>query len=472
MSDSNFIIKGTCLIKYIGNERNIIVPDGITRISGNCFSMTKIDTITLPNSVEEIGRYAFAYCKHLSLINLVDNIKSIGDGAFRGCKCLMCFDDKSTLHLPENLEYLGSYSFANTSIKHVVFHGNHLKSISKHCFAECTNLSDIKLPDNILKIETCAFNNDTLLQWIKIPDSTKSIGPKAFGGCISLKRVYLPIGVENLDYGSFMNCHSLESVHFRENLSKIGDCSFKGCISLKSFYGYDSDPYEEFTIESDNFKSNLAYIGKRAFEGCISLKHFFIPKSLKLVDDWAFRNSGIDVSLLPTSIKIGKTHKSLRELWMIENAFDENDNLTEDAKDLVNRAAEISNLTRFHKGAHLRCIPFSLDPHPGYCWSTKHIVLSKEDEIASRYFNNTTTIEELEFLPNVEPFDYEIFIKSRWWELDQLKYKKNIGEIEFYPTVVKRFVVPAERLEIADALRELYGNRVAIKQSDNDGYNE
>ena len=190
MNDSNFIIKGTCLIKYIGNERDVIVPDGITRISGNCFSMTKIETVTLPETVEDIGHYAFAFCRHLSWINLVNGIRSIGDNAFYGCINLFYINcnstDTTTLFLPKNLECLGKYAFAGLNVEAIKFNGTKIKTISKHCFSYCYNLHSVYLPNCLAEIESCAFEGNRSLKKLSIPNSVKHIGSRAFYKCLSL----------------------------------------------------------------------------------------------------------------------------------------------------------------------------------------------------------------------------------------------------------------------------------------------
>lgn len=269
-------------------------------------------------------------------------------------------------------------------------------------------------------------------------------------------------GISEIPYGIFEECSSLGYIKFGKGIVSIGDCAFKNCRTLNN-------------VELN--ETCLRKIGNRSFEDCQNLNNLALPKSLTEIGNRAFRRTGIKVEGLPNSIHIGKTHKSFSELWHdVIYPFDDAGNLTEDAKRLASFGLVYSDYTKFHVGGWFRCWYNPDKRAPDFevrqTWSSKRIVLSKEDNPSWCHFADTTPIEELEFLPDVKSFDYEIFIKSRWWESDQLKYKKSIGEIEFYPIVVKRFVVPAERLEIAEALRSLYGDRVTIKQSNNDGYNE
>ena len=69
MSNSNdFVINNGILEKYIGRNRDVIIPDSVTRIRwwafGGCTSLT---SITLPDSVTSIGTLPFCACSKLTI---------------------------------------------------------------------------------------------------------------------------------------------------------------------------------------------------------------------------------------------------------------------------------------------------------------------------------------------------------------------------------------------------------------------
>ncbi|MBR4625854.1 MAG: leucine-rich repeat domain-containing protein, partial [Alphaproteobacteria bacterium] len=77
------------LISYIGNERNVEIPDGITSIGASVFSHCNfIRKISVPDSVTIIKEKAFLNCESLRYINIPDSVLSIGKSAFCGCKSL------------------------------------------------------------------------------------------------------------------------------------------------------------------------------------------------------------------------------------------------------------------------------------------------------------------------------------------------------------------------------------------------
>ena len=78
------------ILRYIGTDKNPIVPDGITAIGKRAFTYCDIDTVELPNSLTQIGEAAF-YLSTLKDITIPKNVKKIEDDAFDWCP-----DRKST----------------------------------------------------------------------------------------------------------------------------------------------------------------------------------------------------------------------------------------------------------------------------------------------------------------------------------------------------------------------------------------
>ena len=98
-----FAVIGDTVLRYIGTDKNPVVPDGIKAINEYAFRYCDIDTVTLPGSLETIGEAAF----HMSTIKGVvipKNVKKIDDNAFEWCPLL----EKVTF---EGNPQIGSKSF-------------------------------------------------------------------------------------------------------------------------------------------------------------------------------------------------------------------------------------------------------------------------------------------------------------------------------------------------------------------------
>ena len=160
------IRKGTKIIcdwafgwsKFIGcrSLTSLVIPDSVTNIGDyafwNCRSLTNI---VIPNSVTSIGDNAFEYCFSLSNLIIPDGVTSIGDGAFVGCTSL------SSVVIPDSVSCIGNNAFWG-----------------------CESLTDIVIPNSVTSIGESAFYGCSSLTEVVIPDSVTSIGDKAFHTCI------------------------------------------------------------------------------------------------------------------------------------------------------------------------------------------------------------------------------------------------------------------------------------------------
>ena len=62
---------------------NIILPQNLTKIGSSCFEGAQIKQVTIPDTVTEIGDWAFGYCDQLASITcLAATPPTLGNGAF------------------------------------------------------------------------------------------------------------------------------------------------------------------------------------------------------------------------------------------------------------------------------------------------------------------------------------------------------------------------------------------------------
>lgn len=74
--------------KYVGTSRDVVVPAGTKCISSGYFENLNIETVLLPEGLEEISSCAFKGCVNLKSINFPKSLKKIGSEAFKNCKKL------------------------------------------------------------------------------------------------------------------------------------------------------------------------------------------------------------------------------------------------------------------------------------------------------------------------------------------------------------------------------------------------
>lgn len=90
---------------------SIEIPDTyqgkpVVRIEDDAFSeLNALKSVTLPNSITEIGNRAFYNCTSLNTIAIPDGVTSIGDKSFAGCRSI------SAITIPDSVNKIGEYAF-------------------------------------------------------------------------------------------------------------------------------------------------------------------------------------------------------------------------------------------------------------------------------------------------------------------------------------------------------------------------
>lgn len=84
--------------------------------SGGPFAYTQIESISIPNTVQNIGTYIFAGCSSLTSISLPDELTNIGSWTFSDCSSL------TSISLPASVTYIGDNCFYGcSSLKKIIF---------------------------------------------------------------------------------------------------------------------------------------------------------------------------------------------------------------------------------------------------------------------------------------------------------------------------------------------------------------
>ena len=89
--------------------------------------------------------------------------------------------------IPEGVEVIDEYAFANAPELRKVVLPSSLKKIGRGAFENCSNLSDIELPAGLLELDAEVFDSCTRLGALKIPASVEKIGVDCFGSCENLR---------------------------------------------------------------------------------------------------------------------------------------------------------------------------------------------------------------------------------------------------------------------------------------------
>ena len=80
-SENQMLIRDGVLLVYGGEDKNVVIPEGVTEIQKACFRDMDIESVTFPSTLRYINEQAF-YRTSLKELYIPANVKSIGQFAF------------------------------------------------------------------------------------------------------------------------------------------------------------------------------------------------------------------------------------------------------------------------------------------------------------------------------------------------------------------------------------------------------
>ncbi len=194
---------------------------------------SNIETLVIPDSVKEIGYFAFGGCASLTSITLPETLDYIASDAF---SFTGYYEDEDNWE--DGLLYLDNYLLAASEDytgECVVKEGT--RCIVGGSFFECEGLTSITVPNGVVSIGDMTFTNCTGLTEIALPDSVKRIGADIFSGCTSLKTATLGNSLTEIPSGCFFGCTALTSVYAPKTVKKIGMAAFFNAKGTVYFNG-------------------------------------------------------------------------------------------------------------------------------------------------------------------------------------------------------------------------------------------
>lgn len=171
-----------------------LLPSTISQIYNYAFYGFDFTTIALPDSITNIGEYAFAECRKLETITFGDNLLLIGNKAFSNDSNI------SSIFVPKTTETLYSTAFdgctklvdIRVDEKNDVYSSRDESGIECHCIWSKSQqqliqgTSRTRIPDTIMTIRNNAFYNISNLHYAIFPATLKEIQDNAFTSCSQL----------------------------------------------------------------------------------------------------------------------------------------------------------------------------------------------------------------------------------------------------------------------------------------------
>ncbi|MBQ6652743.1 MAG: leucine-rich repeat protein, partial [Prevotella sp.] len=243
---------------------NLVIPEGVTKISDYAFYRCEgITSVSLPSTLESIGKSAFAYTGLTSAIIPV-GFTEIAEYAFQYCANL------TTVTIPEGVTKIGNAAFAHTGLTSLTLPSTITSMMQS--FYGCENLATLTLTDGITTLGH-SFYSCTALTSVNIPGSIKEIGSNDFSGCTGLTTVTLNEGTEEV---AFDGCRNLETINFPTTIKKVSIKTNEKLETVTLQEGVERISSFDYcwALKQINIPSTVTYIG--AFRDCNALEKVIV----------------------------------------------------------------------------------------------------------------------------------------------------------------------------------------------------
>ena len=299
--------------------KSLTLPDTIENIGKGAFYQCRgLENITLPCSatIETGDSYSenFDLCDKISKVTLTkgngvmvynsqspwhdgksaltevvlsDGIESICDNAFKDCINL------EFVTFPNNPYTLGGGALSNTlwMRNHVV---NGLYIVGNSLIDGSLATGEVVIPGNVTEIKKMAFANNGSITSLTIPESVVNVEEQAFYNCYHLKELTVPCSADIYKDGVFSNTKYLEKLTMTKGTGTML------AFATDSRYLYTPWYLSASTLTTVVLEEGITNIGTSAFRDLTKLKNLSLPGSLKSIGNSAFNgDSSLSVLELP-----------------------------------------------------------------------------------------------------------------------------------------------------------------------------
>ena len=182
---------------YVYNQNVCVLVKG-----GTAKSVT-IGTVAFGSvtaKVDSVKGNAFKGNKNLQKLVFKNGVRTVGSGAFSGCK----------------------------KLKTVTVNSSTLTTVKKNAFKNCTALKTFKATKGVSFLEDSALSGCKSLKTVTLSKSTYTIGKNAFKNCKNLTTVTIKgKAISRINTGVFSGCKKLKRITLQKGISKMGK-AFKG----------------------------------------------------------------------------------------------------------------------------------------------------------------------------------------------------------------------------------------------------
>ena len=295
---------------YQDSVRTVTLPNTLQRIGNYAFYYYQnITSLTIPENVTEVGQNIFSYCYNLKVVHLLSKTPPTCLGSLSGPSNLTLYvpndPDAESVSKPTFHKYRTANIWSNyllvaedplaleidvadpgTLGKLVIENAGYLQEVNKLTVRGELNADDwskMKEMSNLIEVDLSGLVNEAIpssqfsRRWaitkVKLPKNLKTINNDAFY-ISGISGIVFPETLESIGYESFASCYGLTSIVLPNSVTSLGSYCFNSCNNIREV----------------NLSESLTSISSNSFNGC-DIRELTLPSNIITVNSSAFSSN-------------------------------------------------------------------------------------------------------------------------------------------------------------------------------------
>lgn len=186
----------------------LTIDSGTRRIGERAFSEIRdLSDVVIPGTVYHLGEKLFFRSAYMSSIHILPgSLFRVGTSVFENCFA-------ACISLPETVDAIGEWAFSCSFFLKKLTLPHKLEFLGDFAFINCIELESISVPA-VHTVSRYAFGNCRNLKNIVLCEGTEVIETGAFAACCALKEIVLPASMKVINKDAFLHA-GIQRVEFK-----------------------------------------------------------------------------------------------------------------------------------------------------------------------------------------------------------------------------------------------------------------